>query len=104
MVPLMAGQMPVVVVSGGEFAVVLRNRPLPGRGDPCYFRPNVSMDVPGAVRETGRARMTTEVPLRLAVRGRFWLWLLSLYLKPVLNKKKHLRGCLTLTWRAASRP
>ena len=37
MVPLMAGQMPVVVVSGGEFAVVLRNRPLPGRGDPCYF-------------------------------------------------------------------
>ena len=38
MAPLMAGQMPVVVVPGGEFAVVLRNRPLPGRGEPCYFR------------------------------------------------------------------
>ena len=37
MVPLMAGQMPVFV-SSGEFAVVLRNRPLPGRGEPCYFR------------------------------------------------------------------
>ena len=38
MAPLMAGQMPVVVVSGGEFAVALRDRLLPGRDDPCYFR------------------------------------------------------------------
>ena len=38
MVPLMAGQMPVVVVPGGEFAVALRDRLLPGRDDPCYFR------------------------------------------------------------------
>ena len=34
----MAGQMPVVVVSGGEFAVALRDRLLPGHDDPCYFR------------------------------------------------------------------
>ena len=34
----MAGQMPVVVVPGGEFAVALRDRLLPGRDDPCYFR------------------------------------------------------------------
>ena len=34
MVPLMAGQMPVVVVPGGEFAVVLRNRPRRVRGRP----------------------------------------------------------------------
>ena len=32
----MAGQMPVVVVSGGEFAVVLRNRPLARSREPCF--------------------------------------------------------------------
>ena len=32
------GAWPLSQPSGGEFAVDLRNRLLPGRGDPCYFR------------------------------------------------------------------